>query len=87
VRDLFLREKAYAAFDALAPHGAPRKAPAAVLAEMMDSDVPLVGPGDFPVACDAAIMGRGVPGTGLAVYYVPAGNDVFVVDIVRRSAP
>ena len=59
---------------------------AAVIAEMMDDSVPLVRPGDFSVTRGPQIMARPVPGTNLAVHYVPAGLHVFVVDVAPRSA-
>jgi len=83
VRLVKLSANAYAAFNALAPEGAPRKALAAVLAEMMDERVPLVKEGDFATVHGASIMARPVPSTDLAVCYVPAGDDVFVVNIKR----
>jgi hypothetical protein len=59
---------------------------AAVIAEMMDETVPLVRPGDFSVTRGPQIMARHVPGTNLAVHYVPAGVHVFIVDVVHHSA-
>jgi hypothetical protein len=86
VRDLVLRERAHAAFDTLAPSGAPRKALAGVLAELMDERVPLVRFDDLAVIHGSTIVGRHVPGTDLVVYYVPAGEQVFVVNIRRHPA-
>ena len=86
MRDLILMEKAHSAFDALAPSGAPRKALAGVIAELMDDGVPLVRPGDLSVLHGSAIMGRPVPGTDLVVCYVPGGEQVFVVNIRRHPA-
>lgn len=63
-----------------------RRAVAAVIAELMDDHVPLVGPNDFSVTRGSQIMGRAVPGADLVVCYVPAGNHLFVVDITRRPA-
>ena len=62
-----------------------RRAVVDVIAEMLDEDVPLVRPGDFSVTRGPQIMARPVPGTDLAVHYVPAGVHVFVVDIVRHA--
>jgi hypothetical protein len=86
VRDLILTEKAHTAFDTLAPSGAPRTALAAVIAELMDNRVPLVRSDDLSVTHGSTIMGRRVPGTDLVVYYVPAGEQVFVVNIRRHPA-
>jgi hypothetical protein len=86
VRDLVLMTKARAAFDALAPSGASRRALAGVIAELADDRVPLVRPDDISLSHGPAIMGRRVPGTDLVVGYVPAGEHVFVVNIRRQPA-
>jgi hypothetical protein len=54
-----------------------------VIAELIDDTVPLVRPGDVAIVHGASIMGRRVPGTDLLVCYVPAGEDVFLVNVQR----
>jgi hypothetical protein len=82
VRVCELRPPARGAFQLLGP--AERKAVSAVIAEMMDERVPLVGPSDAAVTHGSSIMGRRVRGTSLVVYYVPAGDGFFVVNVIRR---
>lgn len=77
-----LRGAARSAFNLL--DGAQRAAVSTVIAEMMDEGVPLVGPGDFAIVHGSSIMGRAVSETDLVICYVPAGDDVFVVNIRRR---
>ena len=63
-----------------------RERVAAVVAEFMDESVPLVRPDDLSVTQGSAIMGRRVRGSDLVVRYIPAGNDVFMVNIARTPA-
>jgi hypothetical protein len=70
------------AFKALAPEA--RRAVAAVVAELLDDRVPLVGKDDEVVLHGPNIIGRRVPGTDLVIGYVPAGEHVFVVNAIRR---
>jgi hypothetical protein len=84
VRDRELSPLAKAAWQRLDPREA--RAVAAVIAEMLDERVPLVRDGDFAAPHGASIVARPVEGTDLAVYYVPAGDVVFVVNIVRLPA-
>ncbi len=65
---------------------AERAAVSALVAEFMDDAVPLVRAGDVSVTHGLPIMGRRAPGTDLIVCYVPAGDQVFVVNI-RRLPP
>jgi hypothetical protein len=65
---------------------AERVAVSAVVAEFLDDRVPLVRPDDVSVLHGASIMGRRVPGTDLVVCYVPAGEQVFVVNLRRHPA-
>lgn len=60
-----LTRKYHAAFTSLGP--VERASASAVIAELMDDHVPLVGPDDFSVAHGLAIMGRWVPGTDLVL--------------------
>jgi hypothetical protein len=82
VRRYELRSAARSGFHLL--DGAERAAVSAVIAGMMDERVPLVGAHDFAITHGSSIMGRAVPGTNLVVCYVPAGDEVFVVNIRRR---
>jgi hypothetical protein len=83
VRSYELMPDARRAFERVGPDL--RRAVVDVIAEMLDEDVPLVRPGDFSVTRGPQIMARPVRGTDLAVYYLPAGVHVFVVDVVRQA--
>lgn len=68
----------------LAPKGTPEhEALTGVLRSLVDESVPLVGPHDRSVPHGPLLMGRPVPGTDLVVCYVPAGNEVTLVNLVR----
>lgn len=86
MRALVLTDRAHGAFDTLAPSGAPRKALARVIAELMDDRVALVRSTDLSVTHGSTIVGRRVPGTDLVVCYVPAGDQVFVVNVLGHPA-
>lgn len=82
MRVLHLRDVARDAIHALAPRGTPERAAVmAVIRSLMDDRIPLVGPEDRSIVHGPFIMGRRVPGTALLVCYVPAGNEVFVVNV------
>ena len=84
MRVLHLRDRARDAIHALAPRGSPdRPALMQVLRELMDERVPLVGPGDRALRHGSTIMGRPVPGSALLVCYVPAGDELFLVNVIR----
>ena len=86
MRLLHLSKRAQNAGHRLAPRGTrERAALAQVLHGLTDEAIPLVGPGDREITHGSSVMGRLVPGTDLTVCYVPGGNDVFVVNIVRAG--
>ena len=82
MRSYTLSDAARASLRALEPARGQRVI--AVIVEMLDEGVPLVRDTDFVVTRGPQIMARPVPGTDLAVQYVPAGVHVFVVDVVRH---
>lgn len=85
MRLLHLSKKAQNAGQLLAPRGTPERAALArTLNELGDASIPLVGSGDREVVHGSSVMGRPVPGTALVVCYVPGGDDVFVVNVVRE---
>lgn len=68
----------------LAPRGSPAYAAVVlVLRSLMDETRPLVGPEDRSVRRGVLVMGRPAPGTDLVVCYVPGGDAVTVVDLIR----
>jgi hypothetical protein len=88
LRVLHLRRRFLAARDTLAPAGSPEaSALARVLRELMDEDVPLASPRDRAIDLPPSVMGRPVPGAGLIICYVPAGDEVHIVALVRDDAP
>ena len=82
MRSYTLNDAARTSLRALEP--APARRVIAIIVEMLDEDVPLVRETDFVVTRGPQIMARPVPGTDLAIHYVPAGVHVFVVDVVRH---
>jgi hypothetical protein len=81
VRDVYLRDRALVAYDALAE--AEREALELALFRLMDEDIPLVGSDDRAVPYGPNVMGRPIPGTDLLVCYIPAGTALYVIDVVR----
>lgn len=83
MRVLNLRPRFYISKDRFAPRSTPaHDGVIAVLRELSDERVPLVGQADFAVPHGPTLLGRPVLGTGLVVCYIPAGNDVIVVDLL-----
>ncbi len=56
-----------------------------VLRELATSKLP--GPDDRRHDLPMWVLGREVPGAGLVVIYIPAVDEVYVVDLVRIASP
>ena len=83
MRVLNLRPRFHISKERLAPRGTPQHdAVVGVLRDLADERVPLVRSGDHAVPHAPTLMGRPVLGTGLVVCYIPAGDDVIVVDLL-----
>lgn len=52
----------------------------------MDARLPLPGPEDRAVDLPPSVVGRPVPGTNLVLCYIPAGNEVYVLAIMRSPS-
>jgi hypothetical protein len=89
MRVLDLKSAAFRrALVALAPRGsAGYAAVIGVLRQLADEGTPLVGPEDRAVAIPMSVPARSVPGTDLCVLFVPGGEVVHVIGLVRRAAP
>jgi hypothetical protein len=83
VRDHTLSAAARAAWETLSDDD--RRAVAAIIVGLKDERVPLVGAGDISIRVGPQGMGRPVPGTDLVVAYLPWGNRVDIVALVRRA--
>lgn len=84
MRVLHLKRRFLVTRDLLAPAGtADASALARVLADLMEERLPLVGPGDRSMDLPPCVVGRPVPGTDLVLCYIPAGEDVFAIALVR----
>ena len=85
MRHLHVSPRAERAWGLLAVPGTPeREALERVIYSLMDERVPLVGPEDRAIEHGSSVMGRLVPGTDLVVCFVPAGPEVYVINLVRR---
>jgi hypothetical protein len=83
LRVLNLRPRFHISKGRLAPRGTPEHdSVIGVLRDLADRRVHLVGPSDYAVPHGPTLVGRPVPGTGLVVCYIPAGDDVIVVDLL-----
>jgi hypothetical protein len=83
LRVLNLRPRFHISKGRLAPRGTPEHDGVIdVLRNLADERVPLVGPGDHAVPHGPTLVGRAVPGTSLVICYIPAGDNVIVVDLL-----
>lgn len=84
MRVIHLRPRFRDAQPVLAPRGtAAWQAVAAVLRALSDDHV-LPASTDHPVDLPPFVVGRPVPGTDLLVCYFPAGDEVYVLALLRR---
>jgi hypothetical protein len=85
LRVLDLRRRFYQTKSQLAPPGTPTHlAVIRVLRELADERAPLPGPQDHAVDLPPSVVGRPVPGTDLVICYIPAGNEVYVIAVLKR---
>lgn len=83
MRVCHVTKKGWAALDAVPPENAP--AVIRTIASLLDPREPLMRPDDLSVEHGALIMGRPVPGTDLLLCFIPLGNELFLVNVHRKT--
>ena len=84
LRVLHLRRRFYASKAIFAPAGSrEERAIVRALRELADPRLELPRHGDRSMDLPPSVLGRPVKGTDLTLCYLPAGEDVFVIALVR----